>query len=378
MRAKASLRFVILAVLCLLLVFAGALPSYAFQTPAPGAQSLVFFVTTLNASGPGSLAALVENAPPGAIITFAPGLKGTIKGDGLSLIPQTSLSIQGPASKAITLAEWKIGVFDGGTLHLSNLVFVNSDAIAFQEGTTLEIADCIFHNMSAAASGGGTLTVTRSFIDYSKEGILLTAGHATVSDTTFSHIFSIAINIRESAAAAVVNSTFSQNQYAILNLGMAMITQSTFNADLNLDQQAIFNRGQLEIQNSILATQIAQTINSYHRNCNNKGKLIDGGGNLQSPDQSCGLSIPVGDPKLGPLQDNGGVTPTLALLSGSAAIAAGRPQICAASLVNNQDQRGYAIAPAGQTAVACDAGAFQTSGRPPIQLPFQTSTATAQ
>jgi len=56
------------------------------------------------------------------------------------------------------------------------------------------------------------------------------------------------------------------------------------------------------------------------------------------------------DPKLGPLQDNGGPTPTEALLPGSPAIGAGDP-----ALLNTLDQRGY------NRGTPVDIGAFQTA-----------------
>ena len=51
------------------------------------------------------------------------------------------------------------------------------------------------------------------------------------------------------------------------------------------------------------------------------GTITDGGGNLSYPDTTCpGIN---GDPMLGPLQNNGGPTETMALGPGSAAIDAG-------------------------------------------------------
>jgi len=87
------------------------------------------------------------------------------------------------------------------------------------------------------------------------------------------------------------------------------------------------------------------------RNC--AGAITDGGGNLSYPDTTCpGIHS---DPGLGPLQDNGGPTNTMALLPGSAAIDAANDVICAAAPVNNLDQRGVAR-PQGPH---CDIGAFE-------------------
>ena len=70
------------------------------------------------------------------------------------------------------------------------------------------------------------------------------------------------------------------------------------------------------------------------------GTITDGGGNLSYGDATCpGIH---GDPKLGPLQANGGPTQTMTLGAGSAARDAGDDAICAAAPVNDLDQRGVA------------------------------------
>ena len=61
---------------------------------------------------------------------------------------------------------------------------------------------------------------------------------------------------------------------------------------------------------------------------------FDNGHNLQYPGTICGSTIPTGNPMLGPLQDNGGPTFTMALLSNSPAIDKGK------SFGLTTDQRG--------------------------------------
>jgi len=84
--------------------------------------------------------------------------------------------------------------------------------------------------------------------------------------------------------------------------------------------------------------------------------VADGGYNLSS-DASCNFAAPGSlnntDPKLGPLADNGGPTPTHALLMGSPAIDAADPSSCP-----HTDQRG-APRPSG---LACDIGAYELIG----------------
>ena len=86
------------------------------------------------------------------------------------------------------------------------------------------------------------------------------------------------------------------------------------------------------------------------------GSVVDGGHNLSS-DESCNFSAPGSlnntDPKLGPLADNGGPTPTQALLMRSSAIDAADSSSCPPT-----DQRG-APRPSGP---ACDIGAYELIG----------------
>lgn len=119
---------------------------------------------------------------------------------------------------------------------------------------------------------------------------------------------------------------------------------------------------------------IANTIifgNALATNCS--GIVIDGGYNLEAGSTTCGLSTTKnnqsGDPKLGPLADNGGATQTIALQVGSAAIDTGDDSVCAAAHVNKLDQRGFAR-PFG---AHCDIGAYEFSV-PTVATTFTPAT----
>lgn len=98
---------------------------------------------------------------------------------------------------------------------------------------------------------------------------------------------------------------------------------------------------------------------------NNFGPLVDGGYNLSS-DSSCNFahvgSLNNTDPKLGPLGDYGGPTPTYPLLAGSPAIDGGNSASAPAT-----DQRGISR-PQGPGA---DIGAFE-AGPPAIVTQHQS------
>jgi hypothetical protein len=101
------------------------------------------------------------------------------------------------------------------------------------------------------------------------------------------------------------------------------------------------------LRNTILANNFVGS-NSF-------GALVDQGNNLSS-DDSCHFTAPGSlnntDPRLGPLDDYGGPTPTMALLAGSPAVDAGLAANCVAT-----DQRGVAR-PFG---AGCDIGAFESA-----------------
>ena len=75
--------------------------------------------------------------------------------------------------------------------------------------------------------------------------------------------------------------------------------------------------------------------------------------NGQHSDQVGTLAAPI-DPKVGPLAENGGVTPTAALLAGSPAIGTGDPVACKAAPISGRDQRHMT------RSATCDVGAYDT------------------
>ncbi len=109
------------------------------------------------------------------------------------------------------------------------------------------------------------------------------------------------------------------------------------------------SNGSFTLRNTILAGNVI----ILNTNNNAFGPITDGGHNLSS-DASGPFSGPGSlnniEPKLGPLADNGGPTPTMTLLWGSPAIDAADNQSCPAT-----DQRGVVRPQSG----GCDVGAFE-------------------
>jgi len=263
---------------------------------------------------------------------------------------------------------------DGGWLTIRNSTFF--DNIAYPSGgaggaianeNMLTVSDSTFSGNTAWDGGGirnyaGVLTVSGSTFSGNSAGQLaggIYGGSAlTATNCTF-----VGNNAGELGGGIlggpmiVTNSTFSGNRaYAgggIYSWGNDLIvTNSTFSGNRANEgggiYQASFGAGTLK--NTIIAN------SSMGDNCS--GLFVNGGGNLSYPDTSCpGINA---DPMLGPLQDNGGPTWTMALGEGSAALDAGDDVICAAPPVNNLDQRGV-TRPQG---IHCDIGAFEQIQEP--------------
>jgi predicted outer membrane repeat protein len=179
---------------------------------------------------------------------------------------------------------------------------------------------------------------------------------------------------------AVTNSTFSGNSagrgggIAADDFNAVTVTNSTLSGNSGHFGGGIFIffGGTVSLTNTLLA---ANTVTLGGANCGNTGggTLTDGGHNLEfNPTNTCGFSAAnhdvLADPHLGALGSNGGPTQTMALLTGSAAIAHGDATVCAntsgTAPVAGKDQRGYLR----QVAV-CSIGAYEAQPATPNPLP---------
>lgn len=223
-----------------------------------------------------------------------------------------------------------------------NLTLVNStlreNVHAVANFGTMIVRDSTFaDNNGVGIYNSGDLLVQGSTFTGNTHGIDNASGVVTVANSTFAHNHfllrqGIGAGIANSGTVTVINSTFYSNT-----------------APAGGGAVGTHRGGQVTLINSILANSGASG------NC--FGPMIDGGGNLQFPDSSCGDSIPVADPLLHELADNGGRTLTLALSEDSPAIGAADAESCAGEAVGGVDQRGAARFSDDDD--ACDIGAFE-------------------
>ena len=196
---------------------------------------------------------------------------------------------------------------------------------------------------NVASSGGGVFssgdtTIRRSLI----------ANNSSSSDDGGGFV------VTSNGMLVLENSTVANNSAANDGGGLMM----TGDAEVSLNNVTFAGNsaergGGVYIQNSAPSLQNTIVADSPSGgNCG--GKPINSLGNNLSSDGSCDFSasgdLLNADPLLGPLNDNGGPTPTMALLAGSPAINAGNNDTCLAT-----DQRGV-TRPQGDT---CDIGSFE-------------------
>jgi len=244
---------------------------------------------------------------------------------------------------------------------------------------------------SGGVINAGTLTITNCTISGNGDrlgGGVYNLGTLSIFDTTISGNSAVVGGggIANGGILELVNSTIQGNVAAgyivsgggfkpptgggIDNFGTSTITNTTI-----ANNAAIFAppvgpchifgpcyeygmeiAGPITIENSIVATVYPEGLN-----CN--GVINSEGYNLSS-DNTCNFNkagdLNDTDPKLGPFQNNGGPTQTMALLAGSPAIDAGNPSGCTdgAGHLLKTDQRGMPR-PDKEDSGGCDMGAYE-------------------
>jgi CSLREA domain-containing protein len=318
--------------------------------------------------------------------------------DNIAALPDgSSYNSQGGG---IAVHEYGYIIIRGSTLRGNMATGVGGGILVFG-GATIDQTQII---SNTAFSGGGlisagTVTVTNSLISTNaavRGGGIYAASHVQITSSA------IISNTATGDGGGIYNSGYNSDRYGTqiltatnstisgnsagrhgggiynitgtLSLYNATVTHNT--ADFDNDGMGdgggvMWASGTVALQNSILGANSDQ--GGQAGDC--AGALISQGYNLIQDTSGCtltGTTDIVGlPPLLGPLGDNGGPTPTHALLPGSPALDAADPAGCRDSqgtlLVT--DQRGVAR-PQGN---ACDIGAFESALAPqtvPVHLPL--------
>jgi predicted outer membrane repeat protein len=279
-----------------------------------------------------------------------------------------------------------------GTLTLGSMLPAVSSTVTIDgTGQSITINGNTAHQIVHVGSGGNltlnALTLSNGNNTGGNGGAILNNGTLTVTNSTFS---GNSANGNGGAIESdygtftVANSTFYNNSAnpgvggAIDNFGgQGIIINSTFaNNSASGSGGGIFNsQGMATFTNTIMNN------TSAAGDCGGSPKITDGGNNLEYPGVTCNFvsGAVITNPMLGPLQNNGGSSFTMALLPGSPAIGAGIATVCAAPPVWNKDERGIArqTDAIGSKTFGCDIGAYETPGVPTLSEYLSSPTIAA-
>ncbi|PZR73398.1 MAG: hypothetical protein DLM73_10815 [Chthoniobacterales bacterium] len=330
--------------------FASGLNFPYFLAVAPVPKAVLRLVTNLNDSGEGSLRSAIAISASGDTIEFS--VTGTIALTSGELLIDHALTIAGPSTGGVIVsgsnASRSFDITSGVTATISNLTISNGGIL---NNGTVTITKSTISGNSADSGGGirnnGTLTITKSAISgnsatTSSGGGIINGGTASIVNSTIfgNNSGSSAGGIfNDRGTITITNSTISGNSATIgggivNDSGTVTITNSTIsgNSAANVIAGAgtgggiyIVGGTVTSTRNTIIAKNTALSgspdvfgavsSQGYNLIGNNSGATIT----PTTGDQIGTPAAPI-DPKLGPLQDNGGPTKTQALLSGSTAI----------------------------------------------------------
>jgi hypothetical protein len=280
-----------------------------------------------------------------------------------------NVSMEGPGSSLMTVrrdtgGDYSIFVVDVGvTVSISGLTISNGaggDGFGIYDlGTLTVTGSTISGNRAGIATSLGTLlTVTNSTISNNGVGIDC-GGIAMVTNCTISGNMRGGIN--NSGTLTVSSSTIAGNSFGggIFNAATLTVSNSTIAGNSATGGGGIASAGSgISVRNTIIAENKASDGPDVYGNLGSQGHNV-----LGDPQDVTGFNLDTDlvhvDPLLGPLQDNGGPTFTMALLPGSPAIGAGDPTNDPAT-----DQRGFPRLVNG----TIDIGAFEVQGAAVSQL----------
>ncbi len=307
---------------------------------APGMQAATIRVMNNADNGPGTLRASLAGAANGDTIVYSASLPATISLTSGELLVTKSLAILGPGPDKLVVdannASRVFRIAPSNTVSISGLTVTNGYAYSnlggaiLNDRATLTVSNC---------------TITESFADFGG-GILNNGltGSATLkvkNCTVSGNLAGLGGGLynygqSKSALLEISSSTFSSNVAnvygggGIFNDGRSSgsatikISSCTFSGNSgNVDVGGIYNYGStgyalLDMGNTIFkAGASGQNILNFAGTVTSRGYNLSSDGTGPNNGSTDRLNT---DPLLGPAQNNGGPTPTHALLPGSPAI----------------------------------------------------------
>jgi predicted outer membrane repeat protein len=307
-------------------------------------------VENANDSGDGSLRKAIEDACPGATISFTNdqtiylnsplSINKTLTIDGST----QDVVISGDSNNDGTRNVQPFRIQSSGVVTITHLSVISGTTSNTGGGAILNQGDLRVYNSyfqnnhSTTGSGGGAIYSTNRL--------------TVLNSTFYSNTAEIGGGISVEGIGTIANSTFSDNNVVregggVYNRATLLFRNNTVADNMAFLAGGLYNRsgGSLTLNNTLFVN------NTGALECWNSGGLTTSN-NLASGSNSC--NVPTSSTiYLSGLGEYGGDTPTYALQLGSSAINAGNIAQCAADPVNNLDQRGEARSD------SCDIGAFE-------------------
>jgi polygalacturonase len=368
---------------------------YRFNTNTVGqvqVVSTIHTVSTTNDAGPGSLRQQIANAQSGDTIVFSNGLSGTITLVLGPLQVNSSLNILGPGPQGLSIS-------GGGT---SGVFALGS---SFSSPLTNFLAGLTITDGNSDAGGGilnyGRLTISNCIIvdnqastpsPFGTGGGIENNGPCRIINSTISGNVAatagggIENTLHAGTTLSLVNCTISSNlcsgvygggmdTASALNITNCTVADNQSTAAAGVGGIYCFGAAPILVAGSIVAD---NTSLGGESDVSGAGFTSAGFNLIGSTNGSTGFGLPGSQdltgtagspfhPMLGPLQSNGGPTPTMALLFGSPAMDRGN------SFGLTTDQRGaprpfdFASIPNADGGDGSDIGAFE-SGSPNFRI----------
>lgn len=338
-------------------------PTGVYQLTIPGTGEHAAATGDLNIYN----AVTIAGAGPGQTIIDGGGLDRVFNIESVGIpVSISNLNIRNGYAYANGIPNLGGGIYNNGDLTLTNVVLNRNTAgvggaLFTVHGSATLNNVVVSHNWAPGGDGAG----------------IYTAGALTVRDSTLTgndnglNSNAIYVNAPRSSVllervtitgnylglvgtsgnpVTIINSTISNNTSdAIRTAGPLVLTNVTVAGNggtgINMNLGTASPVGPVQLTNTVIANNTGG--NCFH------ALLVSLGHNVDS-DGSCSLNaagdLTNVDPRLGPLQDNGGATSTQALLPRSPAIDAGTNVNCPAT-----DQRGVTRPQGG----SCDIGAYE-------------------
>src|SRR5947207_1887296 len=340
-------------------IFRGALVAIGLVGVLASAQAATLTVNSAADAGgtcPGAdctLRQAISVATSGDTINFAAGLT-TITLTSAELLINKNLTISGPGANLLSVQRSAASgtpdfrIFDIASASInatfSGLKIANGKSSGLGGGiyntstSTVNVANCTLSGNQATIGFGGGIT-------HNSSGGTVNVTNCTLSGNAAGFAGGISNN---SGTVTITNSTISGNSTSsqgggIYNSGTLTITNSTifgnFSTGGSGSGAGVYNKADgvstVNARNTIIAKNTASSAPDFSGILTSQGyNLIGNPAGTTITGTTTGNQLNV-DPKLGPLQNNGGPTFTQALLSGSPAIEAGE------SSGSNTDQRGF-------------------------------------